>query len=371
MDSQEDEYIIAIDMKAFELMYLRLIDVHRFGDWRLLIDDEESPDVKYTYKPEDTPPWIIHQEDLAAINALHRRLKKEIATANVPMEKPEKSEGLLVFVGGCIVSKVIMLIHCLLLTYNYYHVKTAPYPGRTASSYLNPEIVPDLRDALGLALYVFFAQRDERPLLRGAILSDLYAMMKILFDVLGGMLPCEEVARLREAYDTFHMTGGAGRTFKDFLAQLQAVSRRFAAEEPKWERERATSTYTNPAPVVGNADSFSRLAGVGKRPRKRIPVKVAATFFDTHPNTIGNWDKGKGRPPEYLGRDVSEELLRSAAEHYFLRLHNEQQAKKNQAEGLSHKSVAPRSATGADSTRREHDRGNFRISPETGRRIPI
>ena len=74
---------------------------------------------------------------------------------------------------------------------------TIPYPGRTASAFLNPEIVPGLRDALALALYIFFVQRDEQPLLRGAVLSDLYAALKILFDVLYGMLPCEEVAATR------------------------------------------------------------------------------------------------------------------------------------------------------------------------------
>ena len=122
---------------------------------------------------------------------------KKIAAAKIPKERPEKSEGLLVFVGGCIVSKVIILIHSLLLTYNYYKVPTIPYPGRTASAFLNPEIVPDLRDALALALYIFFAQRDEQSMLRGAVLSDLYAALKILFDVLYGMLPCEEVAATR------------------------------------------------------------------------------------------------------------------------------------------------------------------------------
>ena len=361
---------VVINLNAAARMYLRLVDVHRFGNWRLFFDDEVA-DAEYTYNLENTPPWVIHREDLEAINALFRRLAKKIAETEIPKEKPEKSEGLLVFVGGCIVSKVIILIHSLLLSYNYYKVRTIPYPGQTASAYLNPEIVPDLRDALTLALYIFFAQRDERPLLRSAVLSDLYAVMKILFDVLYGILPCEEVAKLREAYDAFHTTGGAGTTYEDFFVQLQAVSRRFAAEEPKWERERAESTFTNPMPVVAHAEAFTRLAGAGSRPRRRIPVKVAAAIFETHPNTIGNWDKGKGRPPEYPGRDVSEELLRSAADAYFLRRHNEKQTKRNRAEGLTHESAAPRSATGPDSTCREHDRGNFRVSTETGRRTPI
>ena len=362
---------IEIDLDAAAKMYMRLADVHRFGNWRLFFDGEEIADPELTYRPENTPPWIIHKEDLEAINAMHRRLVKEIAAAEIPKERPEKSEGLLIFAGGCIVSKVIILIHSLLLSYNYYKVRTLPYPGRTASSYLNPEIVPDLRDALVIALYVFFAQRDEQPLLRSSVLSDLYAVMKILFDVLYGMLPCEEVARLREAYDAFHTTGGAGSTFEDFFAQLLSVSRRFAAEEPKWERERAESTFTTPMPVVAHARSFSRLAGAGSRPRKRIPVKVAAAIFDTHPNTIGNWDKGKGCPPEYIGRDVSEELLRSAADAYLLRRHNEEQAKKNRSQGPTHPSAAPQSATGPDSSLRERNRGNFRISTENGRRIPV
>ena len=83
----------------------------------------------------------------------------------------------------------------------------------------------------------------SHPYLRTSILSNLYAMMKILFDVLYGMLSCEEVVRLREAYDIFHAAGGEGETFGLFFARLRAVSRRFAAEEPKWERERAKSLF--------------------------------------------------------------------------------------------------------------------------------
>ena len=359
------------DMKAYERMFLRLIDVHRFGDWRLFLDEKPDERSELSYDAETTPPWIIHRENLLAINDLHRRLAKDIVAAEIPMEHPEKSEGFLVFLGGCIVSKVILLIHCLLLSYNYYKVKTIPYPGRSASSYLNPAIVPDLQEALALSALILFTHRDEHPYLRTAILGDLYATMKILLDVMNGMLACEEVARLREAYDAFHATGGADATLGIFLVHLQAVSRRFAAEEPRWERERAESAYTNPAPVVDHAGDFARLAGAGSRPRKRIPVKVAAAIFETHPNTIGNWDKGRGRPPEYLGRDVDEELLRASADAYFRRRHNEKQAKQNRAEGLTHRSAATRSGTGLDSTCREHDRGNFRIGTETGHRTAL
>ena len=365
------DYEAVIDIAAVTKMFLRLIDVHRFGDWRIFLGDDPAPGPSFFYEPENTPPWIIHREDLEAINALHRRLAKEIAAAETPAEDPEKSEGFVIYIGGCIVSKVIMLIHCLLLTYNYYKVKTIPYPGRTASSYLNPEIVPDLKDALMLTVYVLFMRREEHPYLRTAALSNLYAVMKIFFDVLSGMLPCEEVIRLREAYDAFHTTGGEGETFAAFFEQLRAVSRRFAAEEPKWERERAESTYTNPGPVVANAAAFASLASAGKRPRKRIPVKVAAAIFETHPNTIGNWDKGKGRPPEYTGRDVDEALMRAAAESYFQRLRNAEQAKRNRAEGLTHKSRETRSGFGTDSTRREHDRGNFIMSTANGKRKPL
>ena len=359
------------DMKAYEQMLLRLIDIHRFGDWSIFLDDETDTKAEITYDPVTTPPWIIHREDLLAISDLHRRLAKDIAAANIPTKSGEKSEGFLVFLGGCIVSKVILLIHCLLLSYNYYKVKSIPYPGRAASSYLNPAIVPDLRDALALTALILFAHRDEHPYLRTAILGNLYASMKILLDVMNGMLACEEVARLREAYDTFHATGGADEALGAFLACLQAVSRRFAAEEPRWERERAESAYSNPAPGVDHAGDFARLAGVGSRPRKRIPVMVAAAIFETHPNTIGNWDKGKGRPSEYLGRDVDEELLRASADNYFRRRHNEEQAKRNHAKGLTHQSAAPHSGSGPDSTCREHDCGNFRISTENGLRSPL
>lgn len=362
-----------LDLTATERMLMRLIDVHRFGDWRIFLDAEESDEQDFSsYDPENTPPWIIHREDLEAICALHKQLVKAIRAAEIPMEDGQKSEGFLVFVGGCIVSKVILLVHCLLISYNYYKVKSIPYPGCTASSYLNPQIVPDLKDALALTALILFSNSDgSHPYLRSSILGSLYAMMKILFDVLYGMLPCEEVVRLREAYDTFHATGGAGETFRLFFAQLQAVSRRFAAEEPKWERERAESTYTNPAPVVANAEAFAPLAAAGCRPRKRIPVKIAAAIFEVHENTISNWDKGLGRPQEYPGRDVNEGLMQAAAKRYFLRRHNERQAKANRAEGLSHNSREPRSGIGIDSTRREHDHGNFIVGGVNGGRTPI
>ena len=362
-----------LDLTATERILLRLIDVHRFGDWRIFLDDEETGEQDFTtYDTENTPPWIIHREDLEAICALHRQLVKAIRAAEIPMENGQKSEGFLVFVGGCIVSKVILLVHCLLLSYNYYKVKAIPYPGRTASSYLNPEIVPDLRDALALTVFILFRNFDgSHTYLRTSILSNLYAMMKILFDVLYGMLPCEDVVRLREAYDTFHATGGEGETFGLFFAQLRAVSRRFAVEEPKWERERAESTYTNPTPVVANAAAFAPLAAAGRRPRKRIPVKVAAAIFEVHENTISNWDKGLGCPQEYPGRDVNENLMQAAAERYFLRRHNEKQAKANRAEVLSHNSREPQSGIGIDSTRRKHDHGNFIISTVNGGRTPI
>ena len=362
------------DLAADARMFMQLIDVHRFGDWRIFLDDDD-PDEQQdfaSYNPENTPPWIIHREDLEAISALHKQLARAIAAAEIPMENGEKSEGFLVFVGGCIVSKVILLIHCLLISYNYYKVKAIPYPGRTASSYLNPEIVPDLKDALVLTALILFRNADgSHPYLRTSILSNLYAMMKILFDVLYGMLPCEEVIRLREAYDTFHATGGKGESFGLFFTQLQAVSRRFAAEEPTWERERAESAYTNPAPVVANAASFAPLAAAGCRPRKRIPVKIAAAIFEVHENTISNWDKGLGRPQEYPGRDVSEGIMQAAAERYFHRRHNEKQIKANRAEGLSHNSREPQSGCGIDSTRHEHDRGNFIVGSVNGGRTPI
>ena len=362
-----------IDLAAAKRMFIQLIDVHRFGDWRIFLDGEESDEQDFTsYDPENTPPWIIHREDLEAICALHRQLVKAIRAAEIPMENGQKSEGFLVFVGGCIVSKVILLVHCLLLSYNYYKVKAIPYPGRTASSYLNPEIVPDLRDALALTVFILFRNFDgSHPYLRTSILSNLYAMMKILFDVLYGMLPCEEVVRLREAYDAFHAAGGEGETFGLFFARLRAVSRRFAAEEPKWERDRAESAYTNPVPIVADAAAFAPLAAAGRRPRKRIPVKVAAAIFEVHANTISNWDKGLGRPQEYPGRDVDEAFMRATAESYFCRRRNEEQTKANRAEGLTHNSREPRSGTGIDSTRHEHDRGNFIVGAVNGGRKPI
>lgn len=155
---------VVLDHKVVKRIFERLIDVHGFGDWRIFLDNEPIAEPSLSYNPKSTPPWIIHREDLKAINALHKRLVAEIAAADVLAESSENSKGFLIFLGGCIVSKVILLIHCLLLTYNYYKVKTLPYPGRTASSYLNPEIVPDLKEALALTDYVLFAHREQHPI---------------------------------------------------------------------------------------------------------------------------------------------------------------------------------------------------------------
>ena len=350
---------------------LRFFSTHLFGNMLFFLD--ETPDScapMGEFDPEKSPPWIIHREDLLAINALYKRIVKEMHSVEMPEKDCEKSEGFLIFVGGCIVSKVIILIHYLLLSYNYYKIRTVSFPGLTISAYLNPEIVPDLKEALVFSYYVIFANPERHPYLRTAILSELYAVMKILFDVMNGMLPCEEVARLREAYDDFHLSRGKDNTFAAFFTQLRAVSRRFAAEEPKWERERAESPYTEPMPVIDNAAGFAPLASAGRRPRKRVPVKVAAAIFETHPNTIGNWDKGHGRPPEYLGRNVDESLLRIAAERYFLRRQNETRTKRNFAEGLTHRSVDPKNAYGRDSALRVRDNGNYFVGTANGKRKP-
>ena len=73
---------IAIDLNAVKMMYLRLIDVHRFGNWRLFFDEEVQADGEFTYDLENTPPWIIHKADIEAINALYLRLAKQIAAAD-------------------------------------------------------------------------------------------------------------------------------------------------------------------------------------------------------------------------------------------------------------------------------------------------
>lgn len=128
-----------VDLAAVKRVFFQLIDVHRFGDWRIFLDGEDPDEPDFTsYDPENTPPWIIHREDLEAICDLHKQLVKAIGSADIPMEDGEKSEGFLVFVGGCIVSKVILLIHCLLLSYNYYntrrHVPSASSRGTAERS---------------------------------------------------------------------------------------------------------------------------------------------------------------------------------------------------------------------------------------------
>ena len=116
MEQNAPKLKIVIDLDAAKKMYTRLIDVHRFGKWRLFFDEEVPADAEFTYDLENTPPWIIHKEDIEAINALYRRLAKDITAAKIPDKKPDESEGILVFAGGCIISKVIILIHSLLLS---------------------------------------------------------------------------------------------------------------------------------------------------------------------------------------------------------------------------------------------------------------
>lgn len=337
---------ITIDLDAFKEMFFRFLDVHRFGKMRVFLDKKEKPKPKprFSHDPSKTPTWIIQREDLLLISEIHQRLVKDLSSAEVPADNPEKSEDFLIYIGGCIVSKVIMLIHSLLVSYNYYKIRTLPYPGRNPSNYLNPEIVPDLKDALTITVFVLFTNRDLHPFRRTAILSELYSVMKVFFDVLNGMLPCDEVSELRKAYDAFHMSNGANDTIPTFLRQLQAVSRRFADEEPKWEVERVQSNCTCPTPNIENIDFFTVLATTGKRPRLTNPVDFAASVFEVSKNTIINWDNGTGRPPEYPGRDVSEDVLRAQAEKYFLRIHNTKQAIQNHNEGLTHKSKDPHTA---------------------------
>ena len=86
-----------VDLAAVKRIFLQLIDVHHFGDWRIFLDsgDPDEPDFT-SYDPENTPPWIIHREDLETIGALHKQLVKAIGSAHIPMEDGEKSEGFLI-----------------------------------------------------------------------------------------------------------------------------------------------------------------------------------------------------------------------------------------------------------------------------------
>ena len=86
-----------VDLAAVKRIFLQLIDVHRFADWRIFLDSEDPDEPDFTsYDPENTPLWIIHREDLEAIGALHKQLVKAIGSAHIPMEDGEKSEGFLI-----------------------------------------------------------------------------------------------------------------------------------------------------------------------------------------------------------------------------------------------------------------------------------
>lgn len=335
---KEGQLTIAINLEWFAQFVKCVLDTRQFGTLRILDDDDPITPSVQTVDSEQTPPWLIHKDDLEAIQNLHTKLIKAADATNIPEDAPDpdRTEEFVASIGACIVSKIIVLIHALLLCYNYYQVKSVPYPGQRPSDLLNPLIVPDLHWTLVVCGYTLFQHRDEFPARRAAFLKMLYRVMKLLFDVLAGMLPCAEVDALRAAYDTFHDNGGTAEDYRVFYDRLLAASRRFAAEEPKWERARAESPYQAPAPVViPGTPAQPPKTGKGSRPRKQIPVKVAAALFGVSANTIHNWETLKTTPPEeYPGRDIGLSAFEQYADQYDIRLHNKKQLLKNRAEGL-------------------------------------
>ena len=86
-----------VDLAAVKRVFFQLIDVHRFGDWRIFLDGEDPDEPDFTsYDPENTPPWIIHREDLEAICDLHKQLVKAIGpTAQSSSRNKRNPEHLL------------------------------------------------------------------------------------------------------------------------------------------------------------------------------------------------------------------------------------------------------------------------------------
>ena len=47
---------VLVDLAATRRLFMQLIDVHRFGDWRIFLDGEEPDETDFTsYDPEKTP----------------------------------------------------------------------------------------------------------------------------------------------------------------------------------------------------------------------------------------------------------------------------------------------------------------------------
>lgn len=250
---------------GFIKMMTRFLSASVFGDHRFLKEGEKPSKTDVGYELGNTPPYVIHQEDLKAISEMHRNMIARLPSVDIPedAEKIHEMPEFVMMMGWLAMCKVILLIQYLVISYNYYNVASVPYPGRSASSYLNPMVVPDLKDALILTgVCLVWSDRDKNAYVKTRALSDLYTVMKILFDLLNGMLPCDEVAELRNRYHVFHMSKVDNGELEAFLEQLVKVSNRFAQEEPKWERAKPNSPYTDPIP--GPDVPIKEMAAVGK-----------------------------------------------------------------------------------------------------------
>jgi len=205
---------------------------------------------------------------------MHRQLKDGIrnALANKNAPDAEKKRDSIDLVGYCVTAKIILLIQALLVCHNYYNVPTERYPDFKPSSLLDPLHDTDLAIALQYEKAILVDEPGKHADTKAARMSDIYAVMKTLFDLMTGWLPCAEVDKLRNAYTVFHTTPDGGEALDCVNDCLRALSVRFANEEPNWERARAGLANGVPQPLIPNVnipkEAGNRL-GAKKKEKKR------------------------------------------------------------------------------------------------------
>lgn len=252
----------------------RFMQLQQYGSMRVLADGE-PPVVGEELVSVDMPPWILHEEDFKAIRAMHRRIIDTIRNFDLPEDaSDELNHNYFLILTGCsVASKIIVLIHCLLICYNYYNVPTEKYPGIKPSSLLDRNMTPDLFEGLEVLKWALINNPEKDAYLKANLLNDVYVVMKMFLDMLSGMLPCREVDDLRNAYMSFHSARDNGEAFRVLVLSFDALARRFAIAEPDWERKRGQSPYKEPMPLVGDIGSFKAVAELATAANRKKPPR--------------------------------------------------------------------------------------------------
>lgn len=316
--------------------FTRYFSMQDFGTFHIFYEDDDLPKDAISVDP-DSPPWLIHKEDFEAVQAMHRRMVKYIADAkdNENLSEDDAEKRTVTFTGFAVASKIIVLIQMLLISYNYYNVKTEKYPGFKPSALFDKELTPDLYFALFMYQSIMLKKYDKLFYVTASLKSDIYTVAKMLIDLLGGWILGPEVDDLRNAYTVFHNSRIADNALDILFDKLKAVSVRFSKEEPKWERERAASPYKAPHPLLQGVGDFQQMAsplhGATKRrkPHYRCSNKQAAEYFGVAESTIGHWRawcrdkeaKNAIKPPDDFPRhDATPEQMEFAAAKYNTRI---------------------------------------------------